>query len=352
VAGKNGRKSGVKVNPVPLRRIALLTLFAFGCATVRVPATSPAEPADSAGVVAPPIVELFIESSDPVPPELAASLDAQARSALAAALSAREIPSDAAGATDAVLFVRERSVALTDARHSQQTWAKVGIVAGFAVVLAAAVILAVSGSKSSSSVGKAAKAPTPKAAPVAVKPRAVPVSAPKVTPRVARVVPLPRHPVPRYSPGPAYPMSRYYRPWPVFIGFYFDFWIPPRPLVLAPEPVEDAWYAPDAPPPLAPDAPFGDPADLPEPPPPETDALASVALQLPPLAQAVNFPVEDRGFFAGPKTALQLDLLDRASGKLLWSKAVTADADPADAKAMAKLLDEAFAGQGWARRSR
>ena len=124
------------------------------------------------------------------------------------------------------------------------------------------------------------------------------------------------------------------------------------PLVLAPEPVEDPWYAPDAPPPLAPDAPFGDPADPPEPPPPETDTLASVALQLPPLAQAVNFPVEDRGFFAGPKTALQLDLLDRASGQLLWSKAVTADADPVDAKAMAKLLDDAFAGQSWARRSR
>ena len=337
---------------MPLRRIALLTLLAFGCATVRIPATAPGEPADSAGVIAPPIVELFIESSDPVPPELAASLDAQARGALATALSAREIPSDAAGATDAVLFVRERAVALTEARHSQQTWAKVGIVAGFVVVVAAVVILAVSESKGSSSVGKGAKAPTPKAAPVAVKPRAVPVSAPKVTPRVARVVPLPGYRVPRYYPGPAYPISRYYRPSPVFIGFYFDFWIPPRPLVLAPEPVEDPWYAPDAPPPLAPDAPFGDPADPPEPPPPETDTLASVALQLPPLAQAVNFPVEDRGFFADPQTAIQLDLLDRANGRLIWSKAVTADADPLDAKAVAKILDGAFAGQSWARRSR
>ena len=186
------------MNPVPLRRIALATLLAFGCATVRVPATAPAEPADSAGVIAPPIVELFIESSDPVPPELAASLDAQARGALATALSARDIPSDAAGATDAVLFVRERAVTLTEARHSQQTWAKVGIVAGFVVVVAAAVILAVSGSKGSSSVGKGAKVPTPKAAPVAVKPRAVPVSSPKVAPHVARVVPLPRYPVPGY----------------------------------------------------------------------------------------------------------------------------------------------------------
>src|SRR5205814_2418166 len=167
------------------------TLLAFGCATVRVPATAPADPADAAGVVAPPIVELFIESSDPVSPELAAKLDAQARSALAEALSAREIRSDAGGARDAVLFVRERAVALTEARHSQQTWAKVGIVVGFAVVVAAVVVLAVSGKGSSSSVGKPAKAPTPKAAPLAVKPRAVPVSAPKVAPTAARVVPLP-----------------------------------------------------------------------------------------------------------------------------------------------------------------
>jgi hypothetical protein len=330
------------VNPVPLRRIALFTLLAFGCATVRVPATAPPEPVDGAGVIAPPIVELFVESSDPVPPELAASLDAQARSALLAALSTREIPADAAGATDAVLFVRERAVAVTEARHSQQTWAKVGIVAGFVVVVAAVVILAVSGSKGSSSAAKAAKTPTPKAAPVAVKPRVVPVSSPKVAPSVARVVPL-----------PGYAPARYYRPSPVFIGFSFDFWIPPRPLVLAPEPVEDPWYAPDVPPPLAPpDSPRDDVAYLAEPPPPEPDALAGVALQLPPLAESVNFAVQDRGFFAGPHVALQLDLLDRSSGRLLWSKAVIADEDPADVTAMAKLVESAFAGQGWAGRRR
>ena len=62
--------------------------------------------------------------------------------------------------------------------------------------------------------------------------------------------------------------------------------------------------------------------------------------------------MHDRGFFAGPQTAIQLDLLDRATGQLLWSKAVSAEADPADAKAMAKLVDHALAGQPWARRSR
>src|SRR2546421_1058642 len=115
---------------VPIRRIALLTLFAFGCATVRIPVTAPDEPADGAGVIAPPIVELWIESSDQVPPELAASTEARTRSALGAALAECEIPSDAAGATHAVLFTRERAGAGTEARHNQQNWAKGGIVLG------------------------------------------------------------------------------------------------------------------------------------------------------------------------------------------------------------------------------
>jgi len=318
---------------VALRRIALLTLLAFGCATVRVPVTASEEPGDGAGVIAPPIVELWIESSDQVPPELAASTEARTRSALNAALAERDIRSDAAGATDAVLFVRERAVAVTEARHSQQTWAKVGIVVGIVVVVAAVVILAVSGSKGSSS--KAPKTTVPKAAPVAVKPRAIPVpSPPKGLPTVARAVPLPRY----YG----------YRRSPIFVGFYFDFWIPPRPLVLAPEAVEEPWYAPEPPPPLAAES-AGESA-MPEPPPPEADPIAAVALQLPPLADAVTFSVHDRGFFAGPQTAIQLDLLDRATGELLWSKAVSAEADPTDAKAMSKLVDHALAGQSWARR--
>jgi hypothetical protein len=62
----------------------------------------------------------------------------------------------------------------------------------------------------------------------------------------------------------------------------------------------------------------------------------------------VNFPVEDRGFFAGPRTALQLDLVDRASGRVLWSRAISAEVDPLDAGAVSKLVDRALAGQRWA----
>jgi hypothetical protein len=323
---------------VPLRRTALWTLLAFGCATVRVPVTGPEQPADAPGTIAPPIVELWLESSEEVPPAVAASADARARASLSMALAGLDVPANAAGASDAVLFVRERAVGLTEERRSQQNWAKVGIVVGIVVVAAVAVYLAVrgGGSKGSSTPAKAAPAPSAPA-PVAVRPRVVPVTPrPPVPPSVGHAVPY---------PGP-------YRAAPVHVAFFFEFWIPPRPLVLAPEtPPDDPWGAPG--PPLAFEAaPLQDPDEVAEPPPPDPGPMAAVALQLPPLAEAVNFPVDDRGFFSGPHTALQLDLVDRASGRLLWSRAVAGGEDPLDEGGMSKLLDEALAGQGWARRSR
>jgi len=79
--------------------------------------------------------------------------------------------------------------------------------------------------------------------------------------------------------------------------------------------------------------------------------MAAIALQLPPLAEAVNFPVEDRGLFSGPHTALQLDLIDRASGRCSGPGG-RRRGRPLDEGAMAKLLDQALEGQGWARHSR
>src|SRR5512140_289421 len=150
----------------PVKRIAILTAFIFGCATVRVPVAPLGEPADAPGTVAPPSTELWLESSEEVPPDQARSAEAQARAALASALAGREIPSDAKGASDAVLFVRERAVALTGARRSQQAWAKVGIVAGVVVVIAVAVFGLTRGGNSPAPSARAAKAP----APVPVKP--------------------------------------------------------------------------------------------------------------------------------------------------------------------------------------
>jgi hypothetical protein len=324
---------------VQLRRIAILTLFAFGCATVRIPVTAASEPADAAGTIAPPITELWLESSGAIPDEVALAADAQARAALATALSGREIPTNAAGATEAVLFVRERAVGVTAERRSQQTWAKVGIVVGIVVVVAAAVYLAAKGGKgpssSSSSSGKAPRTVTP----VSVKPRPVPVTR----------APAPRSPRPIGVGGP---LARTWGPAPVHFGFYFDFWIPPRPLVLAPEAADEEVWGPPAPPPLAVNAvPSPDAtSDLEGPPPPEP--LAAIALQLPPLSDTMSLSLEDRGFFEGPRTAVQLDLIDRASGRLLWSRSISGDADPLDAGDVTNLVDEAFAHVTWARRSR
>jgi hypothetical protein len=331
-----GRKQALGYNRgVPPRRTALWTLLAFGCATVRIPVTAPEQPADAPGTIAPPITELWLESSEEVPPAVAAAADAQARAALSAALAGLDVPANAAGATDAVLFVRERAVGLTEERRSQQNWAKVGIVVGIVVVAAVVVYLAVRGGKGSPAPAKSAPAPSAPA-PVAVRPHVVPAT--------------PRPPVPP-SLGHAVPFRGPYRPAPIQVGFFFQFWIRPRPLVLAPEtPPDDPWGAPG--PPLAFDAALEDLDEVAEPPPPDPGPMAAVALQLPPLADAVNFPVEDRGFFSGPHTALQLDLVDRASGRLLWSRAVAGGEDPLDEGGMSKLLDEALAGQGWARRSR
>ena len=146
---------------MPMRLVALLVLFAFGCATVRVPVTAAEEPADEAGTIAPPITELWLESSEEVPAAVARAAERDTRDALDSALRRHEIPATAAGASDAVLFVRERAVGLTSERKSQQRWAKVGVVVGFVVVLAAAVYLAAKGSggkRSSSSQAKSASA--------------------------------------------------------------------------------------------------------------------------------------------------------------------------------------------------
>lgn len=319
-----------------VKRIAVITLVTLGCATVRVPVAPLGQPADAPGTVAPPLTELWLESSEEVPPGEARKAEAQARAALGSALAGREIPSDAAGASDAVLFVRERAVALTGARRSQQTWAKVGIVAGVVVVIAVAVFALTRGGSSQAPSAKAPKATTP------VKPRGVPVS-PAVRPSLGQAVPL----------RPA----RVYSPSPIFVGFSVNFWVAPQPLVLAPDTAEEQWYAPEPPPPLLAgpadgEGPAAEPLALADAPPAPDPEPEPPPMELPALLEPLTFRVEDRGFFAGPVTALQLDVVDRATGRAVWSKAVSAGADPLDAAAVAKVLDEALAGQPWARRAR
>ena len=346
-----------------MRALTFLTLLCFGCATVRVPVATGGAAVDSPGTIAPPVVELWLESSDAVPKMESAKAGQAARSAIAVALSQRQISSTALGARDAVLFVRERGVALTDARRHQQTWAKVGLVVGFVAVVAVVIIAAVAGHKSGKPVAtKSAPAtrPAPTAA-SAVRPQASGVPGPRARapsgsagpqgaagagPRARPVAsPVPASPAP--APQPRVYVYGGYAPVPSL--FDFQFYLAPRPLVLrAEQPPEDEPY-PGAPAPPAPDddAPPGDGAL-------DYDAVAHVspALQLQPISAPADFGVEERGYFSGAQTGLQLDLLDRSTGALLWSRAVEGSQNPLDAGELGSLLDEAFAGAPWAHRVR
>jgi hypothetical protein len=298
-----------------VRLLAVLTVFAFACTTVRVPALTAEASGDAPGSIAPPVVELWLESSDPVAQrESDAAADA-ARAAIGQALSDVRVDPSALGASDAVLFVRERGVALTSAREHAQTWAKVGIAVGIVVVAAVLVILATKGGHHGSQLTRA----TPGSAG-----RAVPVRAPAARP-IPRPVILP------HGPGV-----------PIFIGL--DFVVPVRPVVYRPDPDdEDLPYPPDGPLVIA---------DTPPPPPGDDDAAPPdeppPRLDLPRLAPPADFEVDERGFFDGPHIGLQLDLLDRKTGEVLWSKPVSSDGNPCDAGDVRKLVRSALRGQAWA----
>jgi hypothetical protein len=330
--------------------VALLVFVSFGCATVRVPAGTVEGAPPEVGAVADPKVELWLEGgSEPSPSEM---LEAQkaARDALAIALARRHPDPAALGAEDPVIVVRERAVTRTDGRRREQVAAKVGLAVGFVAVAAAAVVLAVtskhggsgrsagSAAKSTSSKAAAAAAPaaaaaqsaTKAAAPVAsaaakpvarpvVRPR--PVSGPRAAPR-GTPVPAAPHFAPGPPPGPVYvgyPGGSFY--WSVNVGFHvhvpFDSDI-----------ADDAEMMPIAPAP-GPDE-GGD--DEPPPPPP-----------VPALPEMEKLPLSQRGFFDGDQTILEVDVVDRATGTVLYTRRVKSGADPRDRGDIARLLDEALA---------
>jgi hypothetical protein len=315
-----------------VRRIAILTVLAFGCSTVRVPALPASEIEDAPGSIAQPSIELWLENPDPVPQAQSDMAADAAREAISRALSEVRISSSALGATDAVLFVRERGVALTDARHTQQTWAYVGIAVGIVFVVAA-IIIGVT--KTSGSHGSTNVVRTPAGV------------GGTVVHRVPRpVVPIPY--APHYvAPGPAF-----------FIGF--NFVIPLQPMVYRPEPEQDDLpFPPDAQTPMVSATPLPPEADgLPHPPEglpmngPPAPPDVGPPIELPPLAPPADFSVEDRGFFAGPHVAMQLDLVDRATGEVLWSRPVASDGNPLDVNDVRKLLQVALANESWATRAR
>jgi hypothetical protein len=354
--------------------IALITLFAFGCTTVRVPASSLGDQVTAPrGAVAQPQVELWLESGGPVGSEELEESRKQVEAALAAALDGREIAPDALGAADPLLLLRARAVARTPSRRSDQRAATVGMVVGFVVVVAAVVAIVILSKNSPRSTPRTA---TPAARGGAPAPPRVRVAAParaSVRPRPGPALAAPALRGARPAPAPAFsarpaPAPPAFRPAPapapgwrrsspgpnVWIGFDLVYVFPPQPCcVVAPYPEppyagaapdEDAYAA-------APGAPDdeewtrleegeedgdGDGA---------ASAPRMVDLAVPP---APELHVASRGFFARDETVLELDLFDRATGGLIWSKVVRDGVDPRDARAVTRLVDRALAGQEWA----
>ena len=84
--------------------------------------------------------------------------------------------------------------------------------------------------------------------------------------------------------------------------------------------------------------------DAPLPPAPPPDEMAAEpAPPLPPLPQMEKLPLDQRGFFDGDLTVLEVDVVDRATGTVLWTRRVRSGADPRDRGDVQRLLDEALA---------
>lgn len=286
-------------SPAGLRRAAVLTVFAFGCATVRVPASTIPESSPVHGSFAEPQVELWLESGKHVSPAESAEASASAKAALQSALSRVSAPQG-----DAILAVRAQGVARTSSRKNDQRAATAGIVVG-AVVVVAAVVVALVASKGKSGGGGLARAPA----------AAVPV------PRV-RPAPPPGALLPRAAPRSGGSVS---------VNVFAGIEVPP----------------PDAPPGqyvyVDPPPVWGEPVQPPAPAPPPGGELTSVSLPPPP-----PLDVDHRGFFDGDTVRLELVVVDRHSGAPLWTKTVDGEIDPRDAAAVEQLLYDAVADQtGW-----
>jgi hypothetical protein len=94
--------------------------------------------------------------------------------------------------------------------------------------------------------------------------------------------------------------------------------------------------SPAAEPPLEP----GPPADalaelLPPPPPPPPPPL-------PALPEMERLDLAKRGFFTGDETLLEVDVVDRATGRIVWTGRARSGADPRDRGDVKRLLDQAL----------
>jgi len=339
--------------------VAVLVILTFGCATVRVPAGSVEGPPPDLGEVADPKVELWLEGGSAASSSETAQAQKAARDALAIAIAQRRPDVSALGAEDPVIVVRERAITRTPARRREQVAAKVGMAVGIVAVAAVAVFVALT-SKGGGGGSKAA--PAAKAAPGAAA-KAAPAAAPaakaaapaasgavataKAKAAPARIPGRPRSgPVARPAPGaPPQPTQGGGKPTPARPGF-------------APGPPPPMWYpatrpggfiyweagiAFHTPVPFDPDVASDGEAPLPAGPPPDEMAEESLPPPLPPLPEMEKLPLDQRGFFDGDLTLLEVDVVDRATGTVLWTRRVKSGADPRDRGDVQRLLDEALA---------
>ena len=194
-----------------MRRIALVTLLAFGCATARPPERAAVPPGLPARIaLAEPELELWMEGTRALDPAESDRTLRESRDALSRALSGRGLD---ASEPEQVLVVRERAIARTGERKIAQVWSTVGIVIGFVVVAVVAILL--SRSKSPSGGRHASHTATP------------------VWPRGAG------GPRPAYLPPRSYPV-----PPPIGVSFGFTVFVPVGPVPPVPwvEPTE-SWLA-------------------------------------------------------------------------------------------------------------
>jgi len=314
---------------------AMFLLAAFGCATVRAPLSSFDEPRPARSGAIEPQLEFWLESGDSIPADEQDAAAQDARAALDQIVGIQTISPHALGAADPLLVVRERAVARTSSRRTNQTVAKVGIVAGAVlVVVALAAGAGGHGGAKSGSGGSGHHTIALGSHAASSGPRGAPASAFAWSSRRAGPPRIPSGP---YFRGGSFPRHPLYAP----AAEAFSDLIDPR-IELAFDMDEansqrdfsdgDRYGADD----------FAD-ASMPEPP------RAPAALELPEMPELL---LSDRTFFSGDDTQLELDLFDRASGELLWSNFVEKDIDARDRGDLGELFAAALDKQPWAQARR
>jgi hypothetical protein len=335
--------------------VALLALTAFGCTTIRAPASAIGGTIPVEEGVARPQAELWLESGRPISPAEQARASAEAHQALRQALAGRRLDEG-----DQLLVVRAQGVSRTDSHRNDQKAAVAGIVVGAVVIVAAVVVAVVAGKgggggKGSGGGAKVSGGGRPGGwssaaggARVAGAAGSVRPSPPRVAGGAVRPAPpasRPRPPSGGWSPAPVASRHHHHHDGSVnvWVGWSADWRVPLAPdaevvdgPLLAEGPSPSGWYAPLRSEVLeAPEAPEAE------------EAAPATAIVLPPLPP---LGVEERGFFDGDLTRLELTLVDRATGAPRWVKRVEKDVDPRDAKAVKALLDRALDEQkGWMR---